>query len=96
MLSLSSLSQEQLVGGLTDLATAASQKFTNPSSDLVVAADMASIAASLGVPGAGEAELGLFLISVLCTVLYPFWVPPWDPAYVSPNANQDPTGHPAR
>lgn len=95
-MNLQSLTQQQLVGGLTDLLTAASQKFTNPSSDLVAAEDLASLAASIGVPGAGEAEVALVIISALWTVLYPYWVPPWDPSYVTPNANQDPTGHPAR
>lgn len=95
-MNLQSLTQQQLVGGLTDLLTAANQKFTNPSSDLVVAEDLASLAASIGVPGAGEAEVALVIISTLWALLYPYWVPPWTLGYLPPNANLDAAGHPAR
>lgn len=95
-MNLQNLTQQQLVGGLTDLLTAVNQKFTNPSSDLVLVEDMVSLAASLDVPGAGEAEVALVIITALWTVLYPYWVPPWSPAYTPPNANRDPTTRPAR
>lgn len=95
-MNLQNLTQKQLVGVFTDIATAAGQQFKNPSDDLVVAEDLVSIAASLGLPGAEEAEVGIVIISVIATLLYPYWIPPWAPGYVPPNANQDPVGHRAR
>lgn len=58
--------------------------------------DATEIAASIGVPGATEAEIAIVLLSTLAVLLYPFWVPPWDPAYVPPNANQDALVRPGR
>lgn len=95
-LALQNLTQQQLVGVFTDLLTAASDRFTNASEDVVAAEDIAAIAASIDVPGAEEAEVAIVILTALGTVLYPLWVPPWSPDYVPPNADADPSGHPAR
>lgn len=95
-MNLSSLNQQQLVKGVQDLLTAIGQRFSNPTQDMVVLEDVTQIAASLGVPGAEEVDVSLVLISTIGTVLYPLWIPPWDPSYVPPNSNIDPTSRPGR
>lgn len=69
-----------------DLKAAWGDRFGNLTEDLVLADDVAQIAAAVGAPTASDIDDGLKLLIALSKLkaagsLGLRWIPPWDPAF---------------
>lgn len=92
------LTEGELIAGLTtmaqtpwgDILSAARAKFADPTKDLVALEDIAVLLAAFGVPYAGLAADAIPLLIAISQAGGLKVIAPWDPNYVTPNANHDP------